>query len=176
MDIQFWLYIIIAVIYVLSRALKKPESNAGNPPPPERPGNSNPFPSREKPLSFEELLKQITEANEPRKTVYQPQESQVIDYDDDLQEEQRSLETVTDDYRKTDNVYQVYEDAKSQAFLRPSLEDTLKVTDTDMRFGKFKEFQQVNQRNLLEDYTKEFRDPEGLKKAVVMAEILNRKF
>jgi len=32
------------------------------------------------------------------------------------------------------------------------------------------------QRNLLEDYVRNFQDPEGLKKAVVMSEILNRKF
>jgi hypothetical protein len=45
-----------------------------------------------------------------------------------------------------------------------------------MTFGKFKEFEQEKKRNLLEEYITDFKDPEGFKKAVVMSEILKRKF
>ena len=77
---------------------------------------------------------------------------------------------------KKDKVYDIYEDAKRLAFERPSLEETMKVTDTNVKFGKFKEFEAEEQRDLLAEYSKQFRDPEGLKKAVVLSEILNRKF
>lgn len=180
MDFQFWIYLIIAVIYIVTRALKKPESSPGNPPETSvseqyRTENRT-ISEKPRPLSFEDLLREITEAKQPQKPVFQPPGTSVIDYDDDLGEEQQSLETIGKDYRKDDRLYDVYEDAKRLAFERPSLEETMNVNDTVMKFGKFKEFETQNQRNLLEEYTREFRDREGLKKAVVMAEILNRKF
>jgi hypothetical protein len=56
------------------------------------------------------------------------------------------------------------------------LEETMNVRDTQMAFGKFREFEQEQKRNLLVEYTKDFQDPEGIRKAFVMSEILNRKF
>jgi hypothetical protein len=187
MDFQFWIYIIIAVIYVLSRALKKPESAA--PKHPERrtvrPGEAGQVePSRPRPLTFEELLREITEAKQPVKP-YTPQaepfrpqpRSEVVDYDDELAEEEQDLETIQPDYRKKEEQFNnIYEDAKRQAFERPSLEETMNVRDTVMEFGKFKSFDQKKKTNLLQEYTKDLKDPAGLKKAFVLSEILNRKF
>ncbi len=70
----------------------------------------------------------------------------------------------------------MYEQAKKQAFNRPSLEETMKVEDTVVSFGRFKAFEQEKKRDLLGEYLAELRDPEGFKKAVVMNEILQRKF
>ena len=52
----------------------------------------------------------------------------------------------------------------------------MKIQDTVVSFGKFKEFEKRAETNLAAEYLKEFHDPEGLKKAVVMSEILKRKF
>jgi hypothetical protein len=189
MDFQFWLYVIIGVIYFLSRVLKKKEpqpQNDANQPRPERQREvSTPVSERPKPLTFEELLKEITEAKQPQKPVYQPQAYQsqakpkqdFVDYDDEIVAEEQDLEVIEPDYRKKDkSYYDVYEDAKRQAFERPSLEETMNVTDTDMKFGKFKEFEQVKYRDSPSEYIKDLQDPEGLKKAFVLSEILNRKF
>jgi hypothetical protein len=183
MDIQFWIYLIIGIIYLVSRALKKTE----NPLPPDKPGqkpdrqiNYDPTPpmDKPKPLTFEELLREITEAKAPPKPVYQPRpevKQEFVDYDDQIGEEEQDLEDV--DYNKGKaRSYAVYEDAKRMAFERPSLEETMKVSDTEMSFGKFKEFDQVKKKNQLEIYLKELQDPQGLKKAVIMSEILKRKF
>lgn len=185
-NFQFWFYIIVAVIYVISRVLKKKDQAPGN-----LPDNDRPFTSSEntgsgkgeRPLTFEELLKEITESKKeiPGKPYQQPsaipkRQAEYVDYDDDLGEEAQDLEDVDYDHKKKDNVYEVYENAKKQAFLQPSLEETLKVLDTDMKYGRFKEFESERQQSVLNDYLKEFRDPEGLKKAVVMSEILKRKF
>jgi hypothetical protein len=62
------------------------------------------------------------------------------------------------------------------AFERPSLEETMKVEDTVVTFGKFKEFEAQKERNLAAEYLQDFGDPEGIRKAVVMSEILKRKF
>lgn len=173
---QFWLYVIIAVIYLISRARKKKADESPGPVDAgrDRPMSSPP-PQANKPrqLSFEELLREITESKQQQQL---PREEPVVDYDDDLEEEEKDLEDVEYDYRKENKTYELYEDAKKQAFLRPSLEETLKVQDTVVSFGKFKEFEIEDENNLASEYLKEFHDPDGLKKAVVMSEILKRKF
>jgi hypothetical protein len=183
MDAQFWVYVIIAIIYGLSRLLKKPE----NAPPdvgeqrPGRPVKYNPTPSAEKskPLTFEELLKEITEAKVPKapETVSMPRQD-YVDYDENIPDERQSLEELSTQRREEESrrTQDVYEEAKRQAFARPSLEETLRLSDTRVQFGKFKEFELKKERNLIEEYSLNFKDPEGLKRAFIMSEILNRKF
>jgi hypothetical protein len=171
---QFWLYVIIAVIYLLSRARKKKADESPGPidANDERPLSSPPPGDRPKQLTFEELLKEITESKQQPPTREEP----VVDYDENLEEEEKDLEDVEYDYRKQNKTYEVYEEAKKQAFLRPSLEETMKVQDTVVSFSKFKEFESGSETNLASEYLKDFHDPDGFKKAVVMSEILKRKF
>jgi len=171
---QFWLYVIIGVIYLLSRMRKKKAEQSPGPPEieDERPSARPQQPSKSalpKQLSFEELLREITESK-------QPKQEPVVDYDDDLKEEEQDLEDVEYDYRKENKTYETYEEAKKQAFFRPSLEETMKVEDTVVSFGKFKEFEKGVEANLASEYLKEFSDTDSIKKAVVMSEILKRKF
>lgn len=187
MDAQFWVYLVIAIIYGLSRLLKKPEETPGDigEQRPGRPVKYNPERPAERPkqLTFEELLREITEAKaaEPeRRTQPAPKryEAEVIDYDDEIGEEAEDLEEVSRQRRVEESrrTTEVYEEAKRQAFYRPSLEETMKVSDTRMQFEKFKVFETERERNLIEQYSLNFQDPEGLKKAFIMSEILNRKF
>lgn len=183
---QIWIYVILGIIYFIVRLVKEKAPKDVQDPRPDRPVNYDSTPSINKPkqLTFEELLKEITEAKQPQKPVYEPKSSyetipqkrEYVDYDDQIGEEEQDLEDVNYNYRKKDKLYDIYEEAKRQAFERPSLEETMKVTDTKVQFGKFKVFEQEQQRDLLEEYSKEFQDSEGLKKAVVLSEILNRKF
>jgi hypothetical protein len=182
---SFWIYVIIAVIYGITRLLKKPENQPKDlgDQRPDRPVNYDQTPpstSRPKPLSFEDLLREITEAKQPQQPVYETrrEEPRYVDYDDDLKEEEQDLEEVssTTRYKQEERANTAYEEAKRQAFYRPSLEETLKVSETNMEFGKFKAFELQTKKNVLESYFADFQDPEGLKKAVVMSEILKRKF
>jgi hypothetical protein len=177
-DFPIWLYIIFGVIYLISRMRKKPAAPTDFP----EYGPENPVPnagkdqsgrtdtSLPKQLTFEELLREISETKAggkpERKSI--PQSNQKS-YEEDLEEEE---EVVESDQRVT----KVYEEAKRQAFYRKSLEETLNVNDTDMRFGKFKEFEKDVSRNLVQEYLTDFKDPAGLRKAVVMSEILKTKF
>jgi hypothetical protein len=173
---QFWLYVIIALIYLVSRARKKKADQSPGPvdATEERPtfNSTRHEVNKPKQLSFEELLREITESKQQQ----QSREEPVVDYDDNLEEEEKDLEDVEYDYRKQNKTYEIYEEAKKQAFHRPSLEETMKIQDTVVSFGKFKEFEKRAETNLAAEYLKEFHDAEGLKKAVVMSEILKRKF
>ncbi len=180
-DFQFWLYVIIGAIYLLSRFLKKPEQKPTDVPEygPEKPAPrfeppvARPKPSTTAMPTFEELLREITESKKQTKPDARSQE--YTNYEDVLEEEEEDLEDVDYDYKK-DKVALEYEEAKQHAFLRPSLEETLNIKDTDTRFEKFKVFNQGSQTNAMDRYLADFYNMDGLKKAIVMSEILQRKF
>lgn len=177
-DFKIWFYIILGVVYLLVQLRKKkPEAEVPTDLPtydPEKPVQQYEQPASRptvapKALTFEELLREITEGKEQKET-------EVVDYDDDLKEEIEQVEKVNYDYQKKDSIYQVYDDAKALAFNRASLEETMKLEDTEVKFGRFKGFEMEEKENLLEKYLADLKDPEGFKKAVVMGEILNRRF
>ena len=183
MDAQFWIYIVIGVIYFLSRMLKKPEQTTVEPentrPPARRqPALSGP-PASEKPrqMTFEELLREITEGKEADKPVLEPTpRPRYESFDNDLDDEAKSLEEVTVDEARSAPVFKPYEVARPQAFQHASLEETLRLEDTVVDFGKFKVFETRKKKNVLEDYVNIIRNPQALRQAVVMSEILKRKF
>ncbi|HRJ28395.1 MAG TPA: hypothetical protein PLV21_11255 [Cyclobacteriaceae bacterium] len=184
-NLQFWLYVIIGVIYLITQVRKKAKEQA----PPQRPVKRQeattpqfrPEPQSQtttpKPISFEDLLREITEAKAPKTEVpYEPyKQPEYVDYDDDVADEEETYEPVVTDYRKTDPIYKKYEDAKAYDYAGSSLEQTLKLENVDMRFGRFNEFESEKSRNLLEEYTQDLRDPDGFKKAVILSEILTTK-
>ena len=182
--IIFW--IIIALVYLFSRARKKAQQQA----PSRRPVSAGEeqdvdMGPKKRPLTFEELLREIEQAKPkeapppPPPNPYRPPvkvEPEYVDYDEEIKDETEDLEKTDYDYRNQDKIYEVYEEAKKQAFVRPSLEETVKLQDTIVRFSQFKSYEQRERRNLAEDYLREFKDPNGFRKAFIMSEILRRKF
>jgi hypothetical protein len=174
-DIKIILWIVIGLIYLFSRR-KKAEK-----PPVRQPSRSDEQPAEEAmpiPKSFEELLREIEgskiPAPAPRMERRLEPEPEVVDYDDNLGEERQ--EEPKRDYQKEDRIYQVYEEAKSQAFERPSLEETIKLEDTIVRFKQFKGYEKEVQKNEAHEFLQELRNPQGFRKAFVLSEILKRKF
>jgi hypothetical protein len=173
-DIKIIVWIIIGLLYLFSRRKK-----AETPPPVSRREQPEETTSEQRPApkSFEELLREIEGMKAPAppplpQTRYEP----VVDYDEGIPDEQQDLEEIKPSYRSDDEIYKTYEQAKAQAFARPSLEETVKLSDTIVRFKQFKGYEKETQGNLLGEYLKELRDPKGFKKAFVMSEILKRKW
>ncbi len=165
MKIIIW--IIIGIVYLISRARKKQQT------PPETPAEyESEIPA--KPVSFEDLLKEIQASKAPKP---QPKPvQQYTDYDDDLEEEEKDLEKVDYSYRNQDQIYETYEKAKKEAFNRPSMEETLKLENTVVKFGQFKGYEQDTQPALAAQFAKDLQDPANFRKAFILSEILNRKF
>jgi len=180
-NIKFWIWLIAIVAYFVARSKKKKSDESTPTFGGDEPFNSPSQPTQ-KPVSFEDLLREIqaskpanTPAPAPVKMPVPVKRAEYVDYDDDLEEE-AVVERV--DYRKRDQdrTFETYEKAKQAAFNRPSLEETMKLSDTEVKFGQFKGYQQENQAVPALAYVKDLQDPEGFKKAFILSEILNRKF
>jgi len=184
MDFQFWIWLIIVVATLVSRALKKTAKNPNSPA--EQPRTESDT-SDHKPMTFEELLREIQASKTPPQPVekweqpkqiqparpIQPAKSYEVDYDDEIEEEEKDLETIPANDNRS---YEIYENAKKQAFGRPSLEETLKLEDTIMRYDHFKGYDEAPKSTLASDFLKDLKDPDGFKKAFIMSEILKPKF
>ncbi len=190
MDFQFWLYIIIGVIYVISRMLKKTQGGENDipadtsQPRQDRREARQPHETERQP-TFEELLRDIMEGKsepepEPERRPEPVYQRPVYkNYDEEIEDEGESLEVVEEvdyNHRKKDSAYSQYEASKAEAFTRPSLEETMTHDMTDMSYGKFKAFDIQERRNIGREYLADLNDPETLKKAFVMSEILKTKF
>lgn len=177
MEPKIWIYIVVILIYAVRWAMKRAGQQSVDKSNDQRPSQaSDDVPTissgKTRPLTFEELLKEITE----NKKVNQPQPT-YVDYDDNIGDEIDDLEVIPTRQQTQQRVYREYETSKNEAFNRLSLEETTKLEDTDVKFGKFSAFKLDEGRNvILEEYIRDFRDPEGFKKALVMSEILKTKF
>ncbi|HMJ68696.1 MAG TPA: hypothetical protein VK508_07365 [Cyclobacteriaceae bacterium] len=187
MDLKFWIWLIAIVAMFLVRAMRKspktPESPARQP----RTNSDDDDSPGNRPMSFEELLREIQQSKTPPKPEVSrpfntrppirtapPAKSYDVDYDDDIPEEEQDLETIPATWENRTS--EVYESAKRDAFQRKSLEETMKRDDTNMQFIHFKGYDDVPKKNVANDVFKEISDPDGLKKAFILSEILQRKF
>ncbi|MFM7859054.1 MAG: hypothetical protein ACKO96_45805, partial [Flammeovirgaceae bacterium] len=171
---SFWIWLIIVVISFFAQRKKKQT--------PSMDRDSAPMGPESKPISFEDLLKEIEASKNPQQTIFKEQKPKPqsvandTDYDDELLEEAQGQERIDYKTRDEDATFDVYEKAKLAAFNRPSLEETMKVEDTEVKFGQFKGYQQEQALSPLHLLVKDLKDPEGFRKAFIMSEILSRKY
>ena len=176
-EVKIIIWIVIGLVYLFSRRKKKPVPSDPSRTPESDHDVDTPAPQ---PVSFEELLREIQGMKKPaappkpipevanEKKAWEPYPYKV--------EERKQLEDANYDYRDNDKIYEIYDNATKQAFNRPSLEETVKLKDTIVRFNQFKEYETNTNLSLVEEYVKELKDPKGFKKAFIMSEILQRRF
>ncbi len=170
-ELKIIIWIVLGIIYLVSRARKKQIPNATPTPSDED--------TEDKPVSFEDLLKEIQGAKELKqqpKSTLEPVVEFKEDYDDDLKTEEQPLEKTDYNYRDHDTIYETYEKARQEAFLRPSMEETLKLENTIVRFGQFKGYEQQQRPSLAREYGQDLKNPTNFRKAFILSEILNRRF
>ena len=169
-ELKIIIWIVLGIIYLVSRARKKQVPDSTQKPAEEYP--------EEKPLTFDELLKEIQATKAPKQQQSVPEavaEYEDVDYDDNLKEEE-PLEKTDYSYRNQDSIYETYEKAKEEAFHRPSMEETLKLENTIVRFGQFKGYEQQTKPSLAVEFGRELRDTGNFRKAFILSEILNKRF
>lgn len=181
MEFKYLIYIAIVIGWIVTQWRKKASQ-----PPPSSDSDTVDQPSKGKPMTFEELLREIQESKKPAevtKPAYspppvlpsKPAQPEIVDYDDDIEEEEKDYETQP--VNRDERTYQVYEQAKQLAFNRPSLEETVKLEDTEVKFGHFKGYETLERQPLAAaQVIGDLHDPENLKRAFVMSEVLKTKF
>jgi hypothetical protein len=180
MELKIIIWIVLGLIYLFARRKKK----TAPPTQQRRTVTSNEEYEPEapsKPMTFEDLLREIEGSKKaeaiPQPTYHEaPKPVQQAYYDDEVAEQKKPLEDTNYDYRKYDTIYEEYDNATKNAFVKPSLEETMKLEDTVVRFNQFKGYQQEPKHHFREDLLRDLKDPKGFKKAFILSEILQRKF
>lgn len=172
-DIQFWLYLLFAVIYFVSRALKKKDPKktekrtaSRNSTPEERP--------QRKPVSFEELLQEFTEGRKPE--VEEPEYEEEPAYEQRIEEPKREEEPVFEE-----GITRRFSDVESKRIYEESI---AKAEGAEIAFQHDDDFKSKLQRTADKEQSsgvaQEIRDmlqnPNDARKAIVLGEILNRKY
>src|SRR5271154_847421 len=107
-ELKIIIWIVLGIIYLISRARKKRTPDMPSSAPDEQVPD-------DKPVTFEELLREIQAAKGPKpqpQPVLRPApDLKTVDYDDDLKEEEQPIEDTNYNYRNQDTIYETYERA-----------------------------------------------------------------
>lgn len=155
-DIKVLLYIVFGVIYVISRIMKSRKKQQNPASPSEESNNKVP----EKEVSFEDLLKEFTQEK--------PQEP-VVQYEEPITNEEPPLEE-TQWAGSDEEATSVYEDS-----IKAAESVSMKEQGHSHHLERFGVFEEEEEDTFLADLRMDLQETDGLKKALIYKEILDRK-
>ena len=162
-DYKVLLYIIFGVIWMISRIMKSRKKQQAQQNQPEEP-----YEAPQKEVSFEDLLKEFTQGGQQEKTIQEYEEpvkyEEPITYEEPEKEE-KPLWTGSDE-----DAASVYERSIRDA-------ETVDMADLghDHHLKRFAVFEEEEEDTFLADLRDDLSQEDGLKKAVIYKEILDRK-
>lgn len=178
-DLELYIYIALGAIYFLSRVFRKKKPVS----PPRKhhdsdSGDAYEQPSRkEKPVTFEDLLKEFTGQKEKHEYEYEEDAEELEEsYNEEkyLREEEDKLidEYETDEevkYKSYEEIYNVKRDFKT-------LDEQVKLESTEKkRFDEYKIEKSVN-IHTAKRYRELLQNKDSIKDAIILKEILDRKY
>ena len=172
------IYLIFLGFALLSRLLTKKKDPAV---PPKRTrsqeGAEEEYGGGQRPKSFEELLREFTEEREPEPPVRERRPEPVTEYTS-YEDEPYQTENYEDEYLRDQEAKEVYEKSVKQAKNLKTIDelvdyDTVKTKlDTD----KFDPYSTQEKSTLADQIRNDLQKPDEVRKAVIYAEILQRKY
>ncbi len=171
-NIQFWLYLAFGAIYFITRMMKKKKATEGG----EVEERSSTVP-KPRPLTFEELLKEFTQQESGTEQV---KEQEVVAIDKKDREEEnwkRKNSPSTFEEGKT----RVFSDDESKRIYQESIK---RAEGAQLDFERDEHFEPrmariqnaEESRSVAMDIREMLADTEQAKRAVILGEILNRKY
>jgi len=174
-DNKIWFYIIAAVIYFLTR--KKKKKNQPQPNKASRPTEANRPQQQPKPVSFEDLLKDITEGRTeeaPEAEVIEEQSMAPV-YEERPTEGKTKRESIR--HFADEESRRVYEASVARAAEYKSGHDHKFEPDEDYISQKMFKKSEVDSGPTIADEIREgLHTTDNARKAIVYSEILNRKY
>ena len=178
-DIQLWIYLVFGAIWLISRIFKKNNKDAT---PRKAPRQSQPQQSDRpnKPVSFEDLLKEFTEGKTDEEEEIVEEQPEPVEARQILQERRRQ-EVNTPDFSNEGNNRR-FSDEESRRIYEESIK---RAEGSKLDFKRDEHFRlKLKDRDEEEDDTSDLageisgmlQNPEDARKAVILSEILTRKY
>ncbi len=174
-DIQTWIYIIIGLIYFIVRSMKKKAPEASDQSLP-RSGGSQPVDTeRRRPKTFEELLKEFTD---PQGSRDEAREIEVIEEEDEPIREPRKEEFIEEGKTRRfsdEESRRVYEESIKKAEGYELEYNTDDKYHTEKLIAIPHDHEEENDE-VVDEIKEMLEDPRDAKKAIILSEILNRRY
>lgn len=165
-DYKILIYLVLSILYFLFRNKGKKKNQKPSP----QSAQTNDAPQRRAPKSFEELLRELSGENQPE-TAYNETHSELKEEVDERLLDQKieeselanSDETLKELYKKGEKL--------------KSIDELVDFKEVEIASSRFEEFEEKAEENsFAKDIRDNLSDPESAKKAIVYAEIFNRKY
>lgn len=169
MDIELILYIVFIAIAILTRVLKGKKTTDV---PPQQEDHTMDAPQRptQKQMSFEELLREFTGEEKPHeKTQPRPLKEEVV-YES--YEDEPSYES---DYYADEEAKHTYDRSVREARQLKTIDEIVDL-EKPLESGHFKGYEIEEEESIAADIFESLRDTDGAKKAIILSEIINRKY
>lgn len=174
-DIQTWIYIIIGIIYFIVRSLKKKAPDPSDQPIPKSGGSQPVDTERRRPMTFEELLKEFTD---PQGSREEAQETEVLEEEEEPARDRQKEEFIEEGKTRRfsdEESRRVYEESIKKA------EGYEIEYNTDNKYHSEKLIaiphdHEEEEDTLADDIKEMFDDPSDARKAIILSEILNRRY
>ena len=168
-------YLIFIAFAILSRILTKKKEPQG---PPSGQGSdySDDRPQRpQKQVSFEDLLKEFT--GEAEKQQHRPvpveEPTRYKSYEDDKYE----VENYEEQYERDEEAKKVYQRSVRQAKKLKTIDEQVDFEKMNTKLAEvYDPYHEKKKDTIADDIRKQLQNPEQVKRAVILSEILNRKY
>ena len=166
-NLENYLYVFFAVIYIISRIIKarSKQKQVGSPPPQDhqaQPEVVKTQPSAKKAFSFQDILKEF----EKNLAGEQHVEEEVFPV-----KEIRHTTPIPISAEKIDRKPELYKSYQRTTYKSPVQSFNIKEEKEFERSEKF-----ALKKNVDSEYVKMLRDPNGFRNAIILSEIINRKY
>lgn len=173
------IYLIFLGFALLSRLLTKKKDPAA---PPKRPRTQEEreeeYGGGQRPKSFEELLREFSEEREPEPTVRERKPEPVSEYTSYEDEPYQTAESYEEEYLRDEEAKEVYEKSVNQAKNLKTIDELVDydTVKTKLDSGKFDPYSKKDRSTLADQIRNDLQKPDEVRKAVIYAEILQRKY
>lgn len=165
-NIQFWLYLGFGLIYFITRQMKKKKAAEQTVEEKDSPQEKQ----YKKPVSFEDLLKEFTQEQDEEEVVVEDEYVKPIP-------KKKVEEIIPND----DHTHRRFADDESRKVYQESIKQ---AEGADLKFERAANFKTKLERNIEEEegsglgneIFESLKDADQAKKAVILGEILNRKY
>jgi len=167
-NLQILIYIIFFAIYLLSRVFRNKNKQA--PRPSREMESDEPATTDAPPLTFEDILRELTTGEKPRQTVRRqtPQPPKP--------EPARREYEFKSDYPDDDEIEEVFQDSVKKAQNIKTLDEMVELKEPVLKFKEYDVKEEGHQSSLASEIRNMLMNPDDARKAIILKEILDRKF